>query len=103
MNAHEHHVAVAVNEFHRFLGAAVVVGDAHQPAEGSHAVVDMHHVVAYVEGIQVVERQLLGLFHAAAELYTVEAVEYFMVGVAADFVFRIDEAGVDVPAFYKLG
>ena len=103
MDAHEYHVAVAVNQFHHFLGAAVVVGDTHQSAEGSHAVVDMHHIVAYVEGIQVVKRQLLGLFHTAAELYTVEAVEDFVVGVAADFVFRIDESGVDVPALYKLG
>ena len=63
----------------------------------------MHHVVAYIEGIQIVERQLLGLFHAAAELHTVEAVEDFVVGVAADFVFRIDETGVDAPAFDEFG
>ena len=102
MDAHEHHVAVAVNQFHHFLGAAVVIGYAHQSAEGSHTVVDMNHVVAYVEGIQVVERQLLGLFHTAADLYAVEAVEDFVVRVAADFVFRINEAGVDVPALNKL-
>ena len=103
VDAHEHHVAVAVNQFHHFLGAAVVVGDAHQSAEGSYAVVDMHHIVAYVEGIQVVKSQLLCLFHAAAELHAVETVEDFVVGVAADFVFRINEAGVDIAALDEFG
>ena len=103
VDAHEHHVAVAIDEFHHFFGTAAVVGHAHQSTEGSHAVVDVHNVVAYVEGIQVVKGELLCLFDAPAELYPVETVEDFVVGVAADFVFRVDEAGMDVPAFHEFG
>ena len=64
--------------------------------------VDVHHVIPYVEGIQVVERQLFAFLHAAADIYPVEAVEDFVVGIAADLVLRVDESVVDVLPAYEL-
>ena len=96
MYGNEYHVAVLVGYLHHLGHPALVVALADEASEYAHAVVYMHHVVSYVEGIQVVEGQLLGLLHAAAYAGPVETVEYLVVGIAADLVFGVYETAVDV-------
>ena len=62
----------------------------------------MHHIVADVEGTQVVDGQLFALLHAAPDADPVEAVENLVVGITADLVRQIDESVVDVLAGNKL-
>ena len=81
----------------------LVIPHLHEAAEDADAVVDMDDIIPYVEGIQVVQGQLLGLFHAPADPDAVETVEDFMVAVAADPLLLVDESVVDVPARNELG
>ena len=51
----------------------------------------MDHIVTYIEGSKVVEGELLRLFYGPAQGYPVEAVEDFVVGVAAGLAFVVYE------------
>ena len=101
MDRHENHVSPAVKEFHHFVHPAPVVFHLHKTTENTHAVVYMHDIVSHVEGAEVVEGELLGLFHRAADVHAVEAVENLMVRVAAHFVVMVDETGMDVLSLHE--
>ena len=103
MDAHEHHVPVLVGEFYHFAGTSLVVVHLHQSSEDAHAVVDMYYIIPYVEGIQVVEGELFGLFHAPSHLHAVETVENLVVGIATNLVFPVYETGVDVLPLHEFG
>ena len=64
--------------------------------------IDMHDVIAHVESTEVVECQLFALVHRTPEAHPVETVEYFMVGVAAYLVLRVDESVVEILAGNEL-
>ena len=79
MNRNEHHVPVLVGYLHDFMDPALVVPHPHKPAEYAHSVVYMHHIVTYIERIEVIYSQLLALFDRAAYADSLEAVEYLVV------------------------
>ena len=93
---HKDHVVVLVDEFYHLLGGAVDVG-AHQSAELAHAVVDVHDVVAYLDGLQLFERQgeLARAGAVAFEGVFVETVENLMVGEDARLGDVVDKALVE--------
>ena len=68
-----------------------------ESAEDAYAVVDVDHVVAYVEGAELAERDaLLLLAHiVVAEREPLEAVENLMVGVEAEPCLLVDEAAME--------
>ncbi len=103
MYAHKHHIPVFIHKFHHFSRAAFIVKHLHQSSENSNSMVDMHHIVAQSKGIQVVKGELFGFFDRAPHSNAVEALEYLVVGIAADFVFAVYEADMDISAFYKFG
>ena len=101
MDRHEHYVTPAVEQFHYLVHAAFVVLHLYQAAKDTHAMVDVHHKIAYVEGAEVVHRELLALFHRPSHAYAVEAVKNLVVRVQANAVLIVDKAAVDVPALHK--
>ena len=103
VNRHEDHVAVLVGDFYHFLEPAAVVPHLHQTSEHSYTVVDVDYVVAYIEGVQVIDCQLFALLHGAAYADPLEAVEDFVVRVAADLAVGVDEAVVDDLTLDKFG
>ena len=103
MHRHEYNVAVLVGDFYHFADPALVVMHAYQASENSYSVVDVDHVVSYVEGIEVVDGKLLALFHAAAYAHPVETVENFVVGVDRGFGILVHESVMDVLSFHELG
>ena len=68
-----------------------------ESAEDAYAVVDVDHVVAYVECAELAERDaLLLLAHiVVAEREPLEAVEDLMVGVEAEPCLLVDEAAME--------
>ena len=97
----ENDVSILVGQFHYFFVAALVVLHPHQASEYTYAVVDVNHVVAYVYGVEVVDCQLLVLLDGTAHLHALETVEYLVVGIAADLVFVVYEAIVNILSRYE--
>ena len=56
----------------------------------------MDDVISDVESAQVIESQLFALFNGAPQADPVEAVEYLVVGVAADLVLIVNETPVQI-------
>ena len=96
MDGYKNYVSSAVDEFDHFLHAAVIVLYLHQTAENAHTVVYMHHIVSQVEGVKVIEGELLGFVHRPSQAHPVETVEDFVLRVPAHFVCVVYEAGMDV-------
>ena len=96
MDRNEDHVIVPVHQFHNLMDTAFIVRHLHETAENTHTMVDMDDVIADIEGAQVVERQLLGLFHRTTDTHPMEAVEYFVIGIAANPILIVDESRMDV-------
>ena len=91
MDGDEHHVAVLVDEFDRFLCPAAHMGF-HQTAVLSDAVVDMHHIIAHPQRVQVADGHLLGLFHLAPDAQLMIALKDLMV-----CIITILRGFVDIP------
>ena len=96
MDGYKNYVSSAVDKFYHFLHAAVIVLYLHQTAENTHAMVYMNYIVSQIEGVKVIEGELLGFVHRPSQAHTVETVEDFVVRVPAHFVFVVYEAGMDV-------
>ena len=103
MDRYENNVSAAVHEFYNLAHPAFVILHLHKAAEYAHTVVYMHYIISKVEGTEVVKGELLGFFYAAAEAHTVEAVEYFMIGIDTYFVFLVYVSGMDVLFLDELG
>ena len=99
MHRHEYHIAVLIGNLHHFTGLSVGVVQFHQSPEHAYSVVDMHYVIAYLERIQLIYRELFALFYAAADLHPVETVENLMVRIQACLGTLVDESVVDVLPF----
>ncbi len=102
MDGHENHISVLVCDFHYLLHPSLVVLHPHKTSEHTYSVVDMNHIVSYVEGRQVIEGELFSLFHRPSDGNPLETVENLMVGVAANLVVPVDESLMDVLSFDEL-
>ena len=101
MDRYEDYIAAGVHQLHNFVDAVLIVLHLDQAAEYPNAVIYMDYVVSKVEGTEVVEGKLLRFINAPADADSVEAVEYFVVCIAAYLILMVYEAGMDVLALYK--
>ena len=101
MNRYEDDVVVPVHQFHDLMDPTLVIRHLNQASENTHAMVDMNDIVAQVERTQVIECQLLGLFHRPAQAHPVETVEDLMVRITANPVLMVYEPRMDVLSFDK--
>ena len=78
-----------------FLQLAAIL-HLHQSSETTNAIVDMNHIISYLELLQFLERQchLASCSLIAAEVVTMETVEYLMVGEDGHLEVVVDEAGM---------
>ena len=102
MYRHEHYISVLICYFHYLPHAALFIVHAHQAAENAYAVVNVHNVIPEIEGVQVVDGELLALFHRTPDANPVETVEYLVVCVARDLRIFIHESLMDILPFHKL-
>ena len=56
MDGDKYHVSILIGKFYGLLHLAVDIG-MHQAAETTHTVVYMNHIITYVKGHQVIERE----------------------------------------------
>lgn len=68
-----------------------VLVDLDQTAETPHAVIDMHHIIAHAELIQLCDGHLLVALDLAVDPIALVAVENLMVGIETKFQVVIDE------------
>ena len=90
MDVDEEYVAVAVDQLDRLVRAPVLV-DLDQTAEPPHAVIDMHHVIARFELVQLGDGHLLVAPDLAVDAVTLVAVENLVVGITAETERMVDE------------
>ena len=102
MDGYENHITVFILQLHYFMDPSFVIPHPDQAAENAYAVIDMDDVISDIEGSQVIQGQLFGLFHRPPHRNPVEPVKNLMVGIAANLIFLIDKSGVDVLFRYKL-
>ena len=93
---HEYEVVVLVDELYHLLRVAVDTG-AEQSAELADAVVDMHDIVARLDGSELLKRhgELAGAGAVAAQTVFVETVENLMVSEYAPLCGMVDKAFVE--------
>ena len=96
MHRNEDHVAILVGDLHHFPHAAEIIAQADQATKNAYTMVDVHDVISDVEGIQVVDGQLLALLDRATQADPVEAVENLVVCITADLFRLVDEARMDI-------
>ena len=101
MNGYEYDVIVLIGNFHNLVYSSPVIAHSHETSEYSYTVINMYHVIAHIERIQVIESQLLTLFHRPSYRDSVEAVEYLVVGIDADLVVVINETVVQGFSAYE--
>ena len=90
MDVHEQHVSILVNQLDSLVHLAVLV-DLHQPVETPHAVVDMHHIVARPQLVQLGDGHLFVAPDLAVDAVTLVAVENLMVGIEAQLQVVVHE------------
>ena len=90
MDVDEEYVAVAVDQLDRLVRAPVLV-DLDQTAEPPHAVIDMHHVIARFELVQLGDGHLLVAPDLAVDAVTLVTVEELVVGITAEAERMVDE------------
>ena len=90
MDVDEEYVAVAVDQLDRLVRAPVLV-DLDQTAEPPHAVIDMHHVIARFELVQLGDGHLLVAPDLAVDAVTLVTVENLVVGIEAQFQVVVHE------------
>ena len=91
MYVDEEHVAVLIYQLDRLVGTPPL-RDADQPVEAPHAVVDVGHVVARAQLVQLGDGHLLVAPDLAVEAVALVAVEDLVVGVEAELAVVVDEA-----------
>ena len=90
MDVHEQHVSILVDQFDRLVRLAVFV-DLHKPVEAAHAVVDMHHIVARPQLVQLGDGHLFVAPDLAVDAVTLVAVENLMIGIEAQLQVVVHE------------
>ena len=96
VDADEDNVVILVYQLDSLLRLPVHLG-AHQAAELSDAVVDMHHIVAYGELVQFLQREgnLSTPCLVALEAVFMETVEKLVVGKEARLQLLVGKPGMD--------
>ena len=94
MDVHEQHVAVLIDELDRLVRLAVLL-DLHQPVETPHAVIDVHHVVARAQLVQLGDGHLLVAPDLAVDAVALVTVENLVVGVEAQLQVVVREPLVE--------
>lgn len=87
---HEQNIVIFVNQLDSLVYLAVLV-DLDQTAETPHAVIDMHHIIAHAELIQLCDGHLFVALDLAVDPIALVAVENLMVGIETKFQVVIDE------------
>ena len=95
MYGNEYGIIVLVRDLDDFMYTPLVVTHPHQTSEYAYSVIYMDHIVSYIEGIKVIYSQLLALLDGTSYAYSLETVEYLMIGIAAYLVLGIDESLMD--------
>ncbi len=102
----EKNIVILVNQFDELLHHAVR-GTPHEASELSHSVVDVHHVVAHLQGIELRDGHALAPVDLVGDGVAVVAVENLVVGVEGEAQGRHDEPAVQgerdmaVPHMFK--
>ena len=89
----QQHVVVAVDQLDRFVYLAVF-DRARQSAEASYAVVDVYHVIAYLQRVKLLDRQTFAAVQFAADAIALITVEDLVVGIKTLLRNVVDESGV---------
>ena len=89
----QQHVVVAVDQLDRFVYLAVF-DRACQSAEASYAVVDVYHVIAYLQRVKLLDRQTFAAVQFAADAIALITVEDLVVGIKTLLRNVVDESGV---------
>ena len=81
MNGNEHYIVILIDQFDDFL-CSISVRNPHQTGKTSDTVVDMDHIIARLEHIQLLQRKshLSAAGFVAAKVVFMETVENLMVG-----------------------
>ena len=87
---HEQNIVIFINQLDGLVYLAVLV-DLDQTAETPHAVIDMYHIIAHAELIQLCDGHLLVALDLAVDPIALVAVENLMVGIETKFQVVIDE------------
>ena len=91
MDRNEHHVAARIDELDGLLHAPAL-DTFHQTAVLPHPVIDVNHVIAHPQRIQVADGHLLGTLHLAVDVKLVVALENLVVGIITVFRPLVDIA-----------
>ena len=92
MDIDEEHVAVLVDQLDRLLHPSVARGYLHQSVETPHAVVDVHHIVARTQLVQLGDGHLLVAPDFAVDAVTLVTVENLVVGIEAQLQVVVHES-----------
>ena len=84
MDRHENHVAAGIDEFDRFLRASAYMRLQQAPVL-PHSMVDMHHIVADTQRVEVVDGHLFRTLHLTVDRQLVVTFKYLMVCVVTAF------------------
>ena len=84
MDIDEEHIAIPIDQLDRLVHLAVF-GDLHQAVETTYTVVDVDHIVARAQLIELRHGHLLVALDLAIDAVTAVTIEDLMVGVEADF------------------
>ena len=111
MDRHVDAIAMLIEDLdHLLIGLfALGVGDrhAHQPTELTHTMIDMHHKVANLELLDLLqrERHLTTTGLVALEVVFMETIEYLMVGKETDTQVVVSKTLVEglINAYYLRG
>ena len=90
VHMHEQNIVIFINQLDGLVYLAVLV-DLDQTAETPHAVIDMYHIIAHAELIQLCDGHLLVALDLAVDPIALVAVENLMVGIETKFQVVIDE------------
>ena len=91
--ANEYRVVVAINQLDSFLHATIEIGG-YQSGKLAYSVIHVHHIVAKLQLVEFFQSN--DGFAASCVLrtktYTVIAIKYLVIGIAADFCLIINES-----------
>ena len=82
VNAHQQHIAIAIDQLDRLLLFAPLDG-VDKASETPHSVVDMHHIITYLQLIKLGNGHTLPAVYFSSERVAVIALENLVVGVEA--------------------
>ena len=92
MHGHEHDIPVLISQLHHLVDPAFVITYLDKSSENSDSMVDMHHIVAYIECSKIIDGKLFALVYRPSDTYPVKTVEYLVIRIAAYLILIVDES-----------